>query len=171
MKICVAQTKPVRGNIQANIYQHKKLIDIAVSGKADMIIFPELSLTGYEPKLAEELATNKNEKCFEDFQKISNNKNIIIGVGMPLKSDKDIFVSMIIFQPDTPTQVYSKKYLHADEESYFTSGVNTTNIISADVKVATAICYEVSVTEHAATAFKNGAKIYIASVAKISCRY
>jgi len=58
MKICVAQTRPVKGDIQSNIENHKKFIDLAVSGGADTIIFPELSLTGYEPELAKELATN-----------------------------------------------------------------------------------------------------------------
>ena len=40
MKICVAQTKPVKGDIKSNIDDHKKLIDLAVSNKADLIIFP-----------------------------------------------------------------------------------------------------------------------------------
>jgi predicted amidohydrolase len=47
MKICVAQTRPIKGNIQSNIVNHKKLIDLAVSNGAVIVIFPELSLTGY----------------------------------------------------------------------------------------------------------------------------
>ncbi len=52
MKICVAQTRPVKGDIQGNIENHIKLIDLAVLNGADTIIFPELSITGYEPELA-----------------------------------------------------------------------------------------------------------------------
>ena len=52
MKICAAQTRPVKGNIQQNIENHKKLINLAVVNGADIIIFPELSITGYEPELA-----------------------------------------------------------------------------------------------------------------------
>lgn len=69
MKICVAQTRPVKGDIQSNIDDHKKLIEIAVSNGADTVIFPELSLTGYEPKLSRELATNQDDNRFDDFQK------------------------------------------------------------------------------------------------------
>ncbi len=47
MKICVAQTRPVKGDIQTNIDNHKRLIDLAISNGADTIIFPELSITGY----------------------------------------------------------------------------------------------------------------------------
>ncbi len=57
MKICVAQTRPIIGDIQRNIERHKNFIALAGSYGADTVIFPELSLTGYEPTLAEALAT------------------------------------------------------------------------------------------------------------------
>ena len=71
MKICVAQTRPIKGDIQSNIDNHKKLIDLAVSYGADTVIFPELSLTGYEPELSKKLATNKDDSRFDDFQKLA----------------------------------------------------------------------------------------------------
>lgn len=58
MKIAIAQTRPFKGDISANIETHKKLIELAISYKADTIFFPELSVTGYEPELAKDLATN-----------------------------------------------------------------------------------------------------------------
>jgi predicted amidohydrolase len=54
MKIAVAQTRPIKGDISTNIKTHKKLIDLAISYKVDTIFFPELSITGYEPELAKE---------------------------------------------------------------------------------------------------------------------
>jgi predicted amidohydrolase len=124
MKICIAQTRPVAGDIKTNIDQHKKLIDAAVSYSADIIIFPELSLTGYEPGLAKALATDKEDSRLDDFQQISNENKIIICVGVPTKNNKGICISMIIFQPGRERLVYSKKYLHADEEPFFISGEN-----------------------------------------------
>lgn len=76
MKICVAQTKPVKGDIKSNIEAHKKLIDLTVLNKAELIIFPELSITSYEPELAKELATDKEDSRFDDFQHISDTKEI-----------------------------------------------------------------------------------------------
>jgi predicted amidohydrolase len=78
MKICVAQTRPVKGDIHRNIENHRALIDLAVSNGADVVIFPELSLTGYEPKFAKELATDQDDSRFDDVQKISNAKLILI---------------------------------------------------------------------------------------------
>ena len=166
MKICVAQTKPVKGNIEANINNHKKLINLAIINGADTIIFPELSLTGYEPELAKELAIAPEDSCLNVFQEISNKSQITIGVGMPTKAIDGICISMLLFHPNKPRQTYSKKYLHADELPFFVSGQNDAASINGKTNIALAICYELSVHEHSENAFKNGAEIYIASVAK-----
>jgi len=80
MKLCAAQIRPFKGNIQKNIEAHKRFIELAVSYKADIIIFPELSLTGYEPTLAKELATTQDDKRLDEFQSISDTKKITVGV-------------------------------------------------------------------------------------------
>lgn len=166
MKICVAQTRPVKGDIQSNIDHHKKLIDLAVSNGADIVIFPELSLTGYEPTLAKELATHQDDSRFDDFQKISNTRQLTIGVGVPTKNNTGICISMVLFQPHKARQTYSKKYLHPDEEEFFISGQNFTGLKVDKTNMALAICYELSVPQHAENAFKSGVEIYMASVAK-----
>ena len=56
MKLCAAQLSADIGNIETNVLKHKALIDVAVSCQADVIFFPELSLTGYVPRLAHRLA-------------------------------------------------------------------------------------------------------------------
>ena len=166
MKICVAQTRPIKGDIQSNMGHHKKLINLAVSHGADIVIFPELSLTGYEPTMAKELATHQDDRRLDDFQKISDTHQITIGVGVPTKNTTGICISMVLFQPHKARQTYSKKYLHPDEEEFFVSGQNSTGFIGDKTNVALAICYEISVPEHVENAFKSGAEIYIASVAK-----
>jgi predicted amidohydrolase len=145
---------------------HKKLINLAVSHGADIIIFPELSLTGYEPTLAKELATHQDDRRLDDFQKISDTQQITIGVGVPTKNTTGICISMLLFQPHKARQTYSKKYLHSDEEAFFVSGQSFTSLIVNKTNIALAICYEISVPIHAENAFKSGAEIYIASVAK-----
>lgn len=166
MKICVAQTRPVKGDIQSNIENHKKMINLAISNGAQVIVFPELSITGYEPELAKELATNKDDSRFDDFQLISDSSQITIGVGAPTKSDTGLCISMVIFQPHKPRMTYSKKYIHPDEEAFFISGQNFGCLPGTKPNIGLAICYELSIPEHSANAYKCGVEIYIASVAK-----
>ena len=73
---------------------------------------------------------------------------------------------MIIFQPRMLRQTYAKQYLHADEYPYFVGGQEQMILRRENHTIAPAICYELSVPEHSSNAFKLGAGIYIASVAK-----
>ncbi|MVM29955.1 carbon-nitrogen hydrolase family protein [Spirosoma sp. HMF4905] len=166
MKLCVAQIRSIKGDILQNSNTHKRLIEQAIHNGADLIVFPELSLTGYEPELANELATTPDDRRFDDFQAISDANQITICVGMPTTSDSGIRISMLIFQPHQPRQTYSKQYIHPDEEPYFSTGQGQVFLTGNATKIALAICYELSVPEHAENAAKHGAEIYIASVAK-----
>jgi len=164
MKICVAQTKPVKGDIQKNIENHKRFIELAIENNSDIIVFPELSITGYEADLVKELAITKDDTRINEFQKISDANNIIIGIGVPTKNDAGINISMLLLLPNKPRMLYAKKYLHPGEEKYFVPGENIDPISVKNNKVAFAICYETSIAEHSEKAFKDEANIYIASV-------
>lgn len=166
MQICVAQTRAVTGDVSKNIDNHKKFADLAVSHGADTIIFPELSLTGYEPTLANELATNKDDERFNELQQISDEKNMVLGAGIPIKSGKGVLIGMVIFRPLQPRETYFKQYLHHDEEPWFIKGPSQKVLEGVNAHIALAICYEISVSEHAQRAHESGAGIYIASVAK-----
>lgn len=166
MKIAVAQTKPVTGDIQQNIGRHKILIDLAVSRGVDTIIFPELSLTGYEPAMASAWAISPDDSRLDELSMAGEAGGITIGAGIPTRHAEGIRISMILFQPGKPRRLYSKRYLHTDEEPFFINGPADTGLIGEGNKLALAICYEISVPQHAEDAFANGAKLYVASVVK-----
>jgi predicted amidohydrolase len=166
MRLCAAQSRPLKGDIHGNIAAHKLMIDLAVSNGADAVFFPELSLTGYEPTLAHDLAIEPGDSRLEEFQTISDAKRITIGVGVPARSDAGVCISLALFQPDTPTQIYSKQYLHPDEEPFFVAGQNIAALSVGPLRIAPAICYEISNPNHAGRAARDGAGIYVASVAK-----
>lgn len=166
MRIAVAQIRPQKGSILKNIEKHKALISLATSSQANAIFFPELSVTGYEPELAKDLATDQYDHRFDDFQHISDKHLITIGVGVPTRSISGSLISMIIFQPNQPRQTYSKQKLHVDEFPYFVGGHEQIILTLGGIKIAPAICYESLQIEHAELANKLRADVYLASVAK-----
>lgn len=166
MKICLAQIKSEKGKINSNIEKHKKWIEIAISEEADLIIFPELSLTGYEPEIAEKLAFDQNDSRLDEFQVISDLNKITIGIGLPSKSEFGVLISMVIFQPNNQRLTYSKQKLHSDEKPYFIEGNEQVILTVQDSKIALAICYEALLPEHSEYANKLKAEYYLASVAK-----
>lgn len=166
MKIAIAQIKSLRGNIQKNIENHLVFIERAIKLKADVIIFPELSITNYEPQLAQELAIEVNSPILNPFQDISDIHDITIGVGMPTKTVDGIAISMLIFQPNIKRTIYSKQLLHEDELPYFVSVKQQAIVNIKGIKIGIGICYESLQREHFLNAKNQGADIYIASVAK-----
>jgi predicted amidohydrolase len=166
MKISIAQTRPIKGDISANIDAHIRFINLAATLHASSIFFSELSLTGYEPELAHGLATTQDDSRFDKLQHLCNLKKITIGAGIPTKSDQGTRISMVIFQPDEPRATYSKQQLHGDELPYFLNGDVQVMLNLGGKRVAPAICFESMQPNHVANANQLGAEIYLASVAK-----
>jgi len=166
MKICAAQILPIKGDIRSNIVNHTALIRQAVHHGAEMIMFPELSLTGYEPTLARDLAIHKGDARLDDFQTLSDVNGISIGAGAPTIHDEGIRISLFLFRPNAPRYVYSKTYLHRDEEPFFVRGRSSPHVRVKQCNVGLAICYETSAAEHLDSVMKSPPAIYVASVAK-----
>lgn len=177
MKICLAQSKAKPGNIQANLHNHCALIDAAAIQKAELIVFPELSILGYEPTLAAKLAGEINDPIFDLFQSKANAHKMVIAVGMPIRIGNELCISMLIFVPTNPllaekyktsSLVYSKQILHKDEYPFFSASCDRTPVILQinDTKISFGICYETMQAKHFIDAKTAGADIYIASVAK-----
>ena len=166
MSIALAQIKPFKGDISKNIALHQVVIASAVAQKAKAIFFPELSLTGYEPELANELKIELTDKRLLVFQELSDAKNITIGIGAPLKCEEGVQIAMLIFQPDRSVLAYAKQLLHEDELPYFVSGNQQVFIQVGDLKIAPAICYESLQKAHLDYVLTKKATVYLASVAK-----
>jgi len=164
MILAAAQTIAIKGNIEENIKGHVKLIEQAAADSAELIFFPELSLTGYEPELAKELAITLDDERLTVFRQLAISRQIIIAVGAPVKEEVGILIGMIIFMPDGTLKLYTKQHLHPGEEQYF---VPQYAGLQLDVKgkiIGFAICADFSHPEHAKHAAEKGANVYLASV-------
>ena len=69
-----------------------KLINCAIKSNTNLIIFPELSTTNYVPDLENELATEIKDSIFLQFQDLSDETRITIGIGKPTKIAKGIYI-------------------------------------------------------------------------------
>lgn len=166
MKISMAQTNSAAGDIESNINKHLEIIKLAVKAKSNLIIFPELSITGYEPALVDKLAFEVNDPRFNIFQQFADNYDITIGIGAPIRTSPGIKIGIIFFRPNENRMLYSKNYLHSDELEHFVPGDENPILQVFDKRIALAICYELTVDEHLARIKAGVPAIYIASVAK-----
>lgn len=169
MKIALAQICPVAGDIEGNLRRHVLAADVAAETATNVVLFPELSLLAYEPRLAERFALCAEPHALEPLQRLCDAARMTIVLGAPTRSEQGLHISSIIISPETSPRVYSKQFLHADEFSWFVPGGpenRALHIPGRPERVALAVCYELSVPEHAQAAADEGAGIYAASVAK-----
>jgi predicted amidohydrolase len=166
MKIALAQIQSFKGSLERTIAVHLAFIQKAIAEKADLILFPELSLTAYEPTLAKECALSIDDFRLNIFQELSEEHSIVICVGCPSKGDKLPKISLFIFQPLAPRCQYDKQLLHADELPYFEPGNSEVYFEVKGKKIAPAICYESMQVEHNKQALDAKADLYLVSVAK-----
>lgn len=161
----VAQIETARESIPENIEKHVFIINEASRHGAQFILFPEMSLTGYEREIAGRLHFTSDDVRFEDIQTASSAKDIIVTVGAPLMIDEKLYISSIIFHPDKEKEIYLKKFLHPGEETVFHTrpGFTPYTFINNE-KIAQAICYDIEKDEHINEVKNNGATIYAASI-------
>ncbi|MBK8956742.1 MAG: carbon-nitrogen hydrolase family protein [Saprospiraceae bacterium] len=166
MKICIAQLQSFPADIEKNIVKHIGFIELAGLHQVDLIFFPELSLTGYEPSSAKNNALSEDNEQLSVFQALSDHYKMTISIGAPSCSNNHIYISNFIFQPFQNRLCYSKQFLHADEIPFFSIGLFPHFLKIDENVIAPAICYESMLFQHAEEAEKAHATIYMASVAK-----
>jgi predicted amidohydrolase len=160
-----AQTRPHRFNTEQNLQDHYQFIKIAADHDAGLIIFPEMSVTGYERDKAGEMAFTADDARLNEFKKLSAGKNMIIIAGAPVKMNSLLYIGSFIFLPDGSLKVYTKQFLHGSEENYFQSSVDFNVLIPFEgERIAPAICADIDHPEHPKNAAVAGATMYFPSI-------
>jgi len=96
MKIMIAQINPVLGDLTANFDMHRQAIEQAVSDGAQLIVFPELSMSGYQLKdLVEDCALTEIHPLFTSFCQLSRGIDILIGA--PWEEPSGIFYNAALY--------------------------------------------------------------------------
>ncbi|MBI5417069.1 NAD+ synthase [Candidatus Poribacteria bacterium] len=127
IRLALAQINTSVGDIHGNVQKIITYIKSAEKQNADIVIFPELAITGYPP---EDLLLKKMfvEKAEEAFQKIKTevSKDIIVIAGGICKIKQNLFNSAAVIHNHKIIDIYNKIFLPNygvfDEKRYFTQG-------------------------------------------------
>jgi predicted amidohydrolase len=122
----LAQTKPKLGCIADNLALIEACIIKATTDKADLIIFPELALTGYFLKdLVPEVARRLDSPEIQRLMELSRSISIAIGF-VEVTSDYRFFNSALYLEDGAVKHLHRKVYLPTyglfDEQRYFARG-------------------------------------------------
>ncbi len=165
LRIAAAQSISIAGDIAANLAIHLKFIRAAHEAGVNFLLFPELSLTGYELPLLKNLALSPDDIRLDPIRDLVIETQMTVVIGVPLAAPHGITISAITFFPDGSTQTYSKQYVHSSEAPYAVDGekISLKYPIKED-SFALAICADTNHPNHAASAAATGASLYAAGV-------
>jgi len=175
--IAVAQTVPIRGDVEANVSEHLRLATRAAEAGASVVLFPELSLCGYELDVAERLAFSPDDERLVPLAAFAADAEATLIVGAPVRVGTKLHIASLVLSPDGSRGLYAKRHLGAfhpgaapgkhvppPESSVFSSGDPAPVVRLGTKRVALAICADTGRPEHAAAAAALGADLYLASV-------
>jgi predicted amidohydrolase len=164
LRIAAAQSHSVPGNIDANVARHCEFIDAAVAAGVQLLVFPELSLTGYDLPGLGAAALTADDARLAPIRQRAAASNITVVVGAPLRNPNGLpFIGALTFHPDGRSTSYRTHFLHPGEDAFAAPGSAMSQIIDVrGVPVALAVCFDTSDQQHPHAAVIAGATLYVA---------
>ena len=147
MKVAIAQIAPHLGDVKKNIDLHLNLVEKAKKKKVDLIIFPELSLTGYNLRdFVPDVAIKPDKDPFFKKLKILS-KEISLVIGFVEEKDRGLFFNSAAFLAKGKTvhihrKVFLPNYSMFEELRFFGQGQNFTTFNTPFGKAGMQICYD-----------------------------
>src|SRR3989339_4554 len=166
MKIAIAQINSTVGDLDKNTEKIILFIANAKKAGADIVVFPELAITGYPPEdlvLKTQFVTD-NLSCLEKIVKKSC--DIAVYIGFVDRVKDDLFNAAAFIVEKKIKKIYHKinlpNYSVFDEKRYFKEGETPSLVTYKGVKIGLGICEDVWVNKSPyLKASKSGAKLML----------
>lgn len=132
MKISMAQINPTIGDMQGNLSLIKDAVTKAEAEGADLVVFPELSITGYYPGdlLLKQRFMAEVSLALDAVINLSKEVNVAILIGAPVPSNEvrgnALYNSLLVVKSGEVIHTYNKQLLPTynifDEKRHFEPG-------------------------------------------------
>jgi predicted amidohydrolase len=142
-----------------------------------VIVFHELSLTGYDLDFDNDLAFTGGDLRLRPLLELASSRNMILLVGAPVRIGATLYIGAFIVFPDRSVDLYTKHRLGAfppdvspdgvvppAEATVFQAGSLNPLVRFDGHTAAVAVCADIGRPSHPREAANRGAKTYLASM-------
>lgn len=158
LSIAVAQPRCVPYDVEANAAIHA---DTVAEAGARVVVFPELSLTGYE--LDAPAITVDDPRLAPLVEACARSGSIAL-VGAPVQSAAGAHIGTLAVDGAGVRLAYRKMWMGAAESARFVPGVEPAVIEVDGYRLGLAICKDFNTPRHAVDTAALGMDVYVASV-------
>jgi predicted amidohydrolase len=144
IRVAIAQVNPKLGDLRANMALYEEKIRQGLEQKAELLLFPELSLTGYYLRdTVPSVALTMSSAEMKQLQRLSRELPFVAGL-VEESADHRFFNSAVYFEGGDVRHVHRKVYLPTygmfDEQRYFAAGDRVRAFDSKFGRMALLIC-------------------------------
>lgn len=175
--VAAAQACVLPGDIAANVRQHLRFIEAAAQAGVQLLVFPELSLLGYELPLLARHALAPDSPLLTPLLEAASRHHMVLVVGAAVTHEDTAQgataasldalpgIGALAIRPDGAVAVYCKHHLHEGEQLYARAGAAPSCVVDlAGEAVGVAVCADITHPEHATATRRTGAALYACSV-------
>jgi predicted amidohydrolase len=159
LTIAAAQPPCVANDVRTNALEHAEVIR---SADARLVVFPELSLTGYELDAA---TVSAHDAHLRPIAQACSATDTVALVGAPVEGRAgDAHIAMLRVSGAGVDVVYRKSYLGGDEPTRFAAGTGAESIAVDGWRIGLGICKDTGVEQHVADTAALDVDAYVAGL-------
>ncbi len=175
MKIGVAQINCSPGEVPENCFKIESFSRLAREQGCEMVVFPEMTDTGYDISLIPEKASTWSELPFATLKNTASELGIYLVCGISEKVCSDIYNSIAVLDPKGDLVFkYRKTHLFSPhpvcEDRYFLPGNSLETVIIDDMIWGFSICFDLRFPEVSRSLMLKGAGVLVVCSAWPSTR-
>jgi predicted amidohydrolase len=126
VRVALAQIAPRLGRLDENLARHHELLDEARANEADLVVFPELGLTGYQLQdLASEVSMRIDDRRLADLAAATADLSVVVSF-VEESADHRLFIAAALLEDGAICHVHRKLFLPTyglfDERRFFGHG-------------------------------------------------
>jgi predicted amidohydrolase len=143
LRIGLGQIAPALGRVDENLAAHEQMIDAARSAAVDLLVFPELGLTGYLLQdLNAEVAMAADDARLVSLAQRAAGMSTVVGF-VERAADEQLLIAAALMEDGAIQHVYRKSYLPNyglfDEQRFFGAG-NRLRALDSRLGVRLGLC-------------------------------
>lgn len=158
LTVAVAQPPTVSYDVSTNAARHAEVV--AAAG-ARLVVFPELSLTGYE---LDAEPVDLDDPRLDPIADACERVGAVALVGAPVEEGRSRHIAMVRFDVPGRDVVYRKQHLGGREPSRFTTGSGPIALDVDGWRIGLGICKDAGSAQHIAATARLGVDLYVAGL-------
>ncbi len=163
MRLSLVQMLCEKGEIDRNLADTRAAIDRAAEREISIVVFPEMSITGYiDPSKWPDAVLDINSEAVTEFIAMTDGRVLTAVAGIVERNpDGKPFITQIVARRGQLIGAYRKMTVIEDEADWFSAGTDIPTFMHSDTRFGISICADIDNPTIFTTCAEQGAQLML----------